>query len=156
MQIRTIAAVVVAVLGLVAAPAAWAADAPADATKAELAKLAGTWQAVAGSRGGQAATAEELKATQIVFDGEKMRLKDGKRDLEAVVKRLDPSKTPAEFDFIPSKDGKAEEGAPTILAVYKLDGETLTIAFGKNPAARPKNLDAGETTKVLTLKKEKK
>jgi uncharacterized protein (TIGR03067 family) len=146
---------VIVVLGLLLA-----ADSPEDAVKKEKEKLVGTWKVVSVEANGQKVPAEVVKDFQFIFTADSLtRNKGGKLESRSGY-RLDPSKSPKWLDFTGITDGK-EQSVP---ALYKLDGDTLTLCFRadykKKPnedRKRPEKLDGGEGSEqvLMALKREK-
>src|SRR4029453_5561991 len=102
-----------------------AADAPEDAVKKEKEKLVGTWQVVAVEANGQKIPAEALKDFQFIFTTDSLTRKKGGKAESGAGYKVDPSKSPKWIDMTGTTDGK-EQAVP---AVYKLDGDTLTLCF---------------------------
>jgi uncharacterized protein (TIGR03067 family) len=149
---------------IAAAALAAAADDPADAVKAEKAKLIGTWTVEALEADGQEVPPEFVKDVRLVFTAESMTRKRGDKAESGSGYKLDPSKSPKWIDLTGKTDGKDV----AILAVYELDGDTLKLCFpaeykkGGKPIAerllkRPAKLDGGKDTKqvLMVLKREK-
>jgi uncharacterized protein (TIGR03067 family) len=66
--------------------------------------------------------------------------------------KTDPTKTPAEIDLFRSEAGKS---VPEALGIYKIEGDTLTIALGldKGPNDRPKDFTPSDNALVFVLKR---
>jgi RNA polymerase sigma-70 factor (ECF subfamily) len=130
------------------------ADKPAAARKDQAPKdeekILGTWALESGEDGGQKAPEERIKEAKAIFaaDG-KMTAKLGEREQEFTY-LLDPSKNPKEFSVTDDK-------GRTVLGIYKLDGDTLTVCFARG-GDRPTEFASKEGTTVVleVLKREKK
>jgi uncharacterized protein (TIGR03067 family) len=140
-----------------------AADTPEDAVKKEKEKLVGTWKVVSVEANGQKFPAEATKDFQFIFTADSLtRRKGGKLESRAGYK-LDPSKSPKWLDMTGKTDGKDR----SVPALYKLDGDTLTLCFradykkkdGKpnEVQKRPEKLDGGEGSEqvLMVLEREK-
>jgi len=137
-----------------------AADGPEDVVEKENENLVGTWKVVSIEANGKEFPAEATKDFQFIFTADFLtRRKGGKLESRAGYK-LDPSKSPKWLDMTGATDGK-EQSVP---ALYKLDGDTLTLCFRtdykKKPnedRKRPEKLDGGEGTEqvLMALKREK-
>ena len=88
-------------------------------------------------------------------------LKDGKysvsvaaKEVESGTYKTDSSKKPAQIDSTITSKGKDE--GKTQLGIYKLDGDMMSVAFGKAGGKdRPKNFEGGEDIEVTVLKRKK-
>ena len=141
-------------LGLVLAVAA---PAPKTEAKKEPATPVGSWVGVKAVAGGMELPVPDggIEFT-LTADGQ-LIVKEGMRDKsETGSYKLDAKKDPAEIDLVPPA-GKNE---PTILGIYKLDGDTLTLCFSKGPkgmSERPKVFEspAGAEVIVITMTRKK-
>jgi uncharacterized protein (TIGR03067 family) len=142
---KTTAVVVVALLvGVVAAK-------PDDKKKDED-KIQGTWQAVSMERSGKKAPDEDVKVFKIVFgpDG-KLTVNTPKKEVKGTY-QLDATKKVKEITL------KGEDGK-TIQAIYKLDGDELTICGvedGEGDRPTEFTTKADNKSHLLVFKREKK
>ena len=152
--VAAVALVVVVAAGLVAGARRALADKPPAAEKKEAPKEAeqirGTWVITSAERGNVAQDRfKDLKAT-FTADGKWItHLPDG--DREGTYK-LNTAKKPKEIDLV---NGKGN----TMLGIYKLDKDALTICLGEEDVdERPTEFASKEGTKVmlLVLQREKK
>ncbi len=120
-------------------PALGAGAEPVD----DQAKFQGSWRVQSLVVGGQT-----VKDTNVVltFAGDRLTRKAGDAMAEATFK-LDPAKDPKTIDFRP-------EGGATVLGIYKLDGDTLTMCVGEERPAQFASV-AGSKTGLMVLKREK-
>ena len=131
-----------------AAPLALAEDEKAAKEKK---KMAGSWALASGEVDGKAVADEHVKASKLTVDGDKRTLtlphvaKDG---FTNKLKRLDPSKKPAEIDWV--RDSGSAAGT-TMLAIYEwVDDDTWRVCYDPSGKGRPKEFKtAGGTGYIL-------
>lgn len=139
-------AVAVCAVGLLVAADDPEAD---DAAKADLKKLEGAWAVESVKSEGP--VPEQMKTVTLTFAGDKltMRLPEGKEMTQRVI--LNPKKDPKEMNFRPERE--EPNGAPG-LAIYKVDGDTLTLVLGP-PDKRPAKFEPPENGFLIVLKRKK-
>jgi uncharacterized protein (TIGR03067 family) len=127
-----------------------AADAPKDdaATK-ELKKLDGTWKLVSGEADGQVFGDDDLKGASLVMNGNKHMAKVADQTFDGTHK-VDPTKKPKTID--------STDGDNTMLGIYRLDGDELTICVAGAGKDRPTEFTgkAGSGQVLLVWKRAKK
>src|SRR5262249_23661788 len=123
---------------------------------AELKKFAGSWTVTGHEHGGAKTPAKKLASLALTIDGAKTTFKDGDEVREASkVVALDPSAKPATLDFeITSGDDKGK----VVTAIYKFDGDKLTVCFAEPGKDRPKGFagQSGTGHTLLQLARKKK
>lgn len=133
--------------------AATAAGRSDDATEKDLKALVGKWKVEKAELGGNDAMALFKGLTlEISKDGKYTVVLGDLKDSGKLV--LDPSKIPAEMSITgiegPNKD-------KTIKAIYKLDGDTVTICYALTGGDRPAKFEAKEAQHFLAVyQREKK
>ena len=131
-------------------------DPPAKDPPAKGAPIVGTWvgeKAVAGGK------EQPVPPGGISFtfgpDG-KLTVTEGKQNKpDSGTYKTDPKKDPAEIEIIPP----AEKKEPTVQGIYKVDGDTLLLAFSRGKGGnRPTKFESpeGSDVIVITLKRDKK
>src|SRR5262249_3611280 len=76
----------------------------------------------------------EKRHVELVFQGDTFAITAGGKDEAKGTFKLDPTKKPHVIDLmVPGRDGKSVE----IPGIYKLEGDTLTLATGQPGQARP-------------------
>jgi RNA polymerase sigma-70 factor (ECF subfamily) len=130
------------------------ADKPAAPDQAKGAKdeekILGTWVLVSSEEGGQKGPEERIKGVTVTFTADgKTTTKQGDKEQEFTYE-LDPAKTPKEFS------GTNAQGR-TVLGIYKLDGDTLTVCFDRS-GGRPTEFASPKGTVIVleVLKRQKK
>jgi uncharacterized protein (TIGR03067 family) len=122
-----------------------AADEPDD-----LKLLAGTWKPTAADLGGNKIDEMLLEKAQIVYEGDKYSLSIDDKGEKGSLK-LDATKTPKQMDIFPTE---GDNNGKTLLAVYELAGDKLTICYSLSPGVRPENFEPASNT-LLVVKFER-
>lgn len=134
------------VIALLAAPAAAADNAD------ELKLLAGTWKPKEASLGGNKIDMMLLDTVTLVYEAEKYTLTIGDK-VEKGTYSLDPAKSPKALDIFPTE---GDNNGKTFLAVYKVEGDNLTICYSLEPAVRPDDFEpASNSLLVVKFEREK-
>lgn len=138
------------VCGLAAAlyAAALVAAEPAD----ELKKLQGTWQPVSAAVGDNALPPETLAHIQLeIADGRYTATVGESVDKGAI--RIDPRQSPKAIDLVCDT---ASDDRKTVLAIYELDGDRLTICYSLEAGVRPTELKTGGSTQRVLVAYQRK
>jgi len=118
--------------------------------------IVGEWVGEKAVAGGKEQPVPDGGITFIFTADGKLTVKEGKRDKnDTGTYKADSKKEPAEIDIIPPEDKKE----PTVLGIYKVDGDMLMLCFGRGKAgSRPTTFESpeGAQTIVITLKRAKK
>ena len=129
--------------------AAWATAGGADA------KLDGTWVVIASTRDGEKAPEDDLKKTMVtvVMKGGKYAVTAQGKKVEAGTYTTDATKKPATIDVTITA---GDEKGRTELGIYKLDGDTLTMAVTPHDSKqRPKDFKPAAKGEVMVFKRVK-
>jgi uncharacterized protein (TIGR03067 family) len=126
-------------------------------TKKEPAKeppsIVGEWVPESAVRGGKPDNPPAGTSITFTSDGKAIMKEGGDRKPEEGTYKADPKKTPAEIDIAPP----AADKGPTILAIYKIEGDTLTVCLTLG-GERPKEFASppGSEVMLITCKRAKK
>lgn len=112
----------------------------------------GTWQAVAFVRDGKPTPDEVVLSITRTVEGDHIVWKRAGKAFAGTSFKLDPSTDPKTIDVIP--DG-GQNRDRTVLGIYKIEGETLTICMADPDRPRPKTFAAevGDKQTLMTFKK---
>jgi uncharacterized protein (TIGR03067 family) len=122
--------------------------------KKELQKLEGKWRVVKFADATKEAEAKDQEL-YFVFKGTELKLTSGEKSETIHITAIDPTTDPKCIDLSEKRDGRPER---ILEGVYKIDGETLQIAFSvlKDGKNRPTSFEKpGDRTLVWTLKRVK-
>ncbi|HEV3437710.1 MAG TPA: TIGR03067 domain-containing protein [Gemmata sp.] len=113
----------------------------------ELVPFQGAWKLVKVEVGGKEPKDKPTEEVRFTFTGNKLTIKEGKRNPDAGTYSIDSKKDPAEIDLVSSKDRKA-------LGIYKFDKDgKLTMSYIMDPnAPRPKKFGEAEAVQVVLEK----
>ncbi len=117
-----------------------AADEPDD-----LKILAGTWKPVAADLGGNKIDMMVLEKATIEYEGDKYKVTIGEKGEKGSL-TLDAKKSPKQMDIFPTE---GDNNGKTLLAVYELAGDKLTICYSLTPGVRPENFEPASNTLLL-------
>ncbi len=114
-----------------------------DKADKEKKKFDGTWTMVSGEVDGKPVADEHVKQGKLTYEGEKITVAtphQSKDPFTAKLKRVDPSKKPAEMDWV--RDAGPGAGQ-TMMAIYEwVDEDTYRICFDPSGKVRPKEFKA--------------
>ena len=111
-----------------------AADGGKDTATKEGSGLEGTWAITSVVRNDNPLPEDRLKDAKFVFQGERFVQKQGDKTLAKGTFRLDPDKRPPTIDLTMSE---GEEKGKSILGVYQLEDDVLTICGAGPGQERP-------------------
>jgi len=110
-----------------------------DALKKEVDLLRGTWSVKIGMGN------DEVKAQFAIYGDESFEINMGGNHINGA-RKIDPSKSPKQITLIPDRSKKS------LLGIYKLEGDTLTLCFGQT---RPTEFKAKDGATLWVLKRER-
>lgn len=122
-------------------PRARAEEGPSKEEEArkDLLKIQGTWNLEKLQEDGKLAAKADLADRTIFIGSEVFLLRQGEKILQAGTLRLTAGRTPHPINAV-VRSGKNE--GVTMLGLYELKGDTLTLCFDPSGDARPKAFDA--------------
>jgi len=132
-------------LCLAGVPGGFAADEPDD-----IKLLAGTWKPKEANLGDNKIDPMVLEMATVVYAGDKYTVKIGDKEEQGSF-TLDPKKTPKTMDIFPTS---GDNNGKTLLAVYELTGDKLTICYSLTPTVRPDDFSPDSNT-LLVVKFER-
>lgn len=114
-----------------------------------LSELDGTWVPIAADVSGQVLAVRDLRVARLVLDRGGYEIIDGS---DAVVDRgdirIDRGATPPTMDIVGSAGPNAGR---TMLAIFELDGDRLTVCYDLDGAVRPANMQPQEEQLLLSI-----
>jgi uncharacterized protein (TIGR03067 family) len=131
-----------------------AAPGPKDPPKKDTDRLLGAWAGEKAEAAGMPLPVPVGGMTMEFQPDGKLVIKEGAKPPEAAGYTADPKKDPHEIDLTPPAAGGK---VMTMLGIYKVEGDTLTLCLTVG-AGRPTKFEsaAGQATMLLTFKRAKK
>jgi uncharacterized protein (TIGR03067 family) len=127
------------------------ADTPKDTeTKKDGEKFQGKWTVASIEENSKPAPADELAKLEVTIKGDLFTVKIKDEGNKEMTIKLDPTQKPRTIDLVP-KNTKDK----TVLGIYKLDGDTLTICGTEEKKERPTEFTAGPGITTVVLKRAK-
>ena len=118
----------------------------ADPPVSDLDRLQGTWTLISMEREGEPVPAEDLKGSTVVYEGNRMSLRDGERIRRRGIVTLASERKPSAVNTW-DQDGPYED--QTVPGIYELQGDTLRLCFARPGRERPKAFTTKSGTGVL-------
>lgn len=116
----------------------------------DLKLLAGTWKPKEANLGDNLIDAMVLEKATVVYEGDKYTV----TIIDKIEKGsfvLDAKKFPKTMDIFPTQ---GDNNGKTLLAVYEIEGDKLTICYSLSPGVRPASFEPDSNT-LLTVKFER-
>ena len=107
--------------------------------------LAGVWQYVAATGGGQQMPAERVQQLKLTLSATQFKTQLGEQVLFDSTYTLDTAKTPAQIEMIGTEGDL--KGKPA-LGIVKIEGETLTLCYAMPGNDRPAGFESQPGTRV--------
>ena len=145
---------IVLVAVLAAAAVAAGQDRPKAPAKADVDAIQGSWVASAAEVNGGPMGADSLKLVRLRVEGDKYTWQINELGPERGTLKLAPEKKPKALD-LRCKEGNNQDR--TLPAIYRLDGQTLTVCYELGDGERPKDFKApaGTMRLAVTYRREK-
>jgi uncharacterized protein (TIGR03067 family) len=121
-----------------------AAPVPEDGARKELHKLQGGWKLVSAESNGKATPADKVAALGMTIKGETLTVQEGSEVVEEASFRLDRTANPPAIDL---KVTAGTDKGKTVLGIYRLEDERLTICVAEPGRERPSKFAAPEGTR---------
>lgn len=111
------------------------------------ATIVGSWIGESAIRGGKETPVPEGGVTLTFTEDGKASFKEGnKKGRDDATYKTDAKKDPAQIDILPPKD------EPSLVGIYKIDGDTLTLCFsGGKDAVRPTKFESAEGSRTMLM-----
>jgi uncharacterized protein (TIGR03067 family) len=107
-------------------------------------RLQGTWQVQSVTEGGKTMQGDAVKSHKLAFKGDQVTIHGEGKAKEGTFK-IDPTKKLKEIDITLGEQKKHG------LGIYKLEGETLTIALSEPPRGRPTAFASEEDSRITLI-----
>jgi uncharacterized protein (TIGR03067 family) len=98
--------------------------------------MQGTWKVVVAEKNGEKRDRDDLEKVRVVFDGDKMTIKDPRLGTEEMICRLDPSKKPKQIDLSSTGAKEVNRG------IYSVDDNELKVCWADPDEKRPTEFSA--------------
>ena len=143
-----VARTAVLLAAVVLAPSAWCGNAKEGSKM-----LNGSWSPTAAELGGKPFPEETLRIIKLTVTEGKYRVTVGDKPDEGTVK-IDPTKKPPTMEITGTK---GPNQGKTFLAIYKVDGDTLTVCYDLSGKAYPTEFKSKADTALylVTYKRDK-
>lgn len=123
------------------------AGSPSEDAKKDLEKWQGTWIGQSGEEDGKTIPEAQVRRKKVVVTGDKYVYSMDDVKEEGTLK-LDPSKAPREYE---AQVTEGEYKGKSVLGIYELQGDTLTICFAPPGTERPTQMSTRPGSRSLRI-----